>query len=172
MVFSIPEVFEKVFFAIFLFILLITSTYILLSKSSSFEKINKSIILLLSISFSFLIMFFILFSPFGKYLVEVVLPFVLLGFFFLAITKVLFPTIGFGLGKGEDGESFITINSYIILWVAIGILLISILATFRKMGYKVVDKLLDPTIFGIVLFFLMVYFTILVFESDKNKKEE
>jgi hypothetical protein len=164
----IPESLAKVLFSIVLFIFLMTLSYVVLG-SLQLLKDNKGLKTILSFSFSFLILYFILFSPFGKYFTEVVLPFVLIGFFFLVLVSALFPTVGVKFGEKEEENSFISINSTIIMWAGIAILLISILAAFRQMGYSVVDKLLTPSVFGVLLFFLMAYFVILSFESEGSK---
>ncbi len=163
----VPQALVKIFFSIVLFMFLASISYIVLGSYDSIKD-NKGLKTLLSVSFAFLVLYFVLFSPFEKYFTEVILPFILLGFFFLALTKTLFPTVGIKFGEKEDENPFISINSTIIMWAGIAILLISLLATFRKMGYKVVNKLTTPSVFGVILFFLMAYFIILSFEGEKD----
>jgi hypothetical protein len=165
----VPQTLAKVFFSLVLFIFLLTIFYIVLGTYNPIKG-NENVRFLISISSSFLILYFVLFSPFGKYFTEVILPFILLGFFFLALVSALFPTVGVKFGEEGEENSFISINSTIIMWAGIGILLISFLASLKKMGYSVVNKLTTPTVFGVILFFLMAYFVMLSCESEGEHK--
>ncbi len=163
-----PEEIGKIFFIFFLFLLLTTLSYIVLNEFGILKE-QKRLNLIISLSSSFLIIIFIISSPIGKYLTEVVLPFVLLSIFFLIMVKVFFSPIGIKFGEKEDENSFISTTSSIIMWTGAALLLISLLAALKEMGYKVINKLLEPSIYAIILFFLMVYFVVLSFESEKEK---
>jgi len=153
---------------VFLFILFLFTfgiIYFFLGKILQDKGKDNLIRLVLSLTSAFLLIFMVINSPFGIYFIEVILPFILFTVFLLALIYVFFSALGIKFGSGENEEGFINIVSPIVMWVAAGILLIAFLASLKKMGYSIINKMLQPTMLGILVFFLILGFIVMTLED-------
>jgi hypothetical protein len=153
---------EKAFFLFIFLIFVFSLTYGVLKKANIIE--NNKLNLTIALSVAFLIIM-ILRGPFAKYFVEVVLPFMLFTIFLLILIYIFFQAVGIKFGSGKDDSGFINVASNITMWVGLSLLLIVFIASLKKMGYSIVDKMLQPSILGILVFALVLGFIVMTIEK-------